>query len=313
MRKRDIIYKIISYTFFVVVLLMSYVKIANSSISKDDISKKLTTFEPVIKVLLSKGVDSAFIYKLISDKRTFFNEKFVRINVTNFNNPPDYKSVYNRVSVSESIKFLQENYDMLDSAEKKYSVPKEIITSILWVETKFGKVTGNHSVISVFLSTALANQANYIQMNRNYLLSDFEGNENELKELENKLIMKANKKTDWAIGELLALYEIYKKNPTFIFEVSGSWAGAFGYSQFLPSSYLKWAVDGNSDDIVDLFVLDDAIFSIANYLKSNGWNSFYESQKASVYHYNNSQEYVKAVFKLANKLKPKESDSVTVE
>jgi membrane-bound lytic murein transglycosylase B len=298
----------------VLALLMSYVKIANSSISKNDISQKSKLFEPVIRVLLSKGVDSAFIFKIIGDKNTIFHEKYLRINVLNFNSKPDYSAHYNRESTRESAKYLRKYYDIFQKTEDKYLVPKETIASILWVETRFGQNTGNHSVLSVFLSTALSNQAQYLKMNRDNLISEFDGTEQELAALDQKLIQRSNKKTNWAIDELIALYQINKKNPNWIFDLKGSWAGAFGYSQFLPSSYLKWAVDGNNDGKIDLYNIEDAIFSVANYLKTNGWSPLYENQKAAVFHYNNSNDYVKAIFRLSNKLKPKEEiDSLQIE
>jgi membrane-bound lytic murein transglycosylase B len=90
-----------------------------------------------------------------------------------------------------------------------------------------------------------------------------------------------------------------------VVDLRGSWAGAFGYPQFLPSSYLKWAVDGDNDGDIDLYTIADAAFSIGNYLKSNGWSVKPSARKNAIHHYNNSDAYVKAVYTLANKLLPK--------
>ena len=72
-------------------------------------------------------------------------------------------------------------------------------------------------------------------------------------------------------------------------------------SQFLPSSYLSWAVDGDSNGAIDLNDIDDAMYSVANYLKCNGWGKTTSQQRAAVYHYNNSNAYVDAVLTLAQK------------
>ncbi|HPU23830.1 MAG TPA: lytic transglycosylase domain-containing protein, partial [Candidatus Kapabacteria bacterium] len=82
-------------------------------------------------------------------------------------------------------------------------------------------------------------------------------------------------------------------------DIYGSWAGAFGIPQFLPSSYVKYAIDGNNDGVVDLFNLSDAVFSVANYLKSHGWGEMLSEQRKAIFAYNNSTAYVDAVMKLA--------------
>ncbi|MFW5663030.1 MAG: lytic transglycosylase domain-containing protein, partial [Bacteroidota bacterium] len=87
-----------------------------------------------------------------------------------------------------------------------------------------------------------------------------------------------------------------------IMNLEGSWAGAFGISQFLPSSYINWAVDGDDNGIIDLFTLEDAVFSVGNYLKVNGWDDEENSRRDAVFHYNNSSAYVNAVFSLASML-----------
>jgi membrane-bound lytic murein transglycosylase B len=60
--------------------------------------------------------------------------------------------------------------------------------------------------------------------------------------------------------------EIEKKYNINFNDINGSWAGAFGIPQFLPSSFLKFAVDGNGDGVIDLFDMEDAIYSVGNYL-----------------------------------------------
>jgi membrane-bound lytic murein transglycosylase B len=63
-------------------------------------------------------------------------------------------------------------------------------------------------------------------------------------------------------------------------------------------------VDGNNDGTIDLYTIDDAIFSVANYLRANGWGEDLRQKRAAVFHYNNSQAYVDAVLTLASKARP---------
>ena len=113
---------------------------------------------------------------------------------------------------------------------------------------------------------------------------------------------RAARKTRWAIKELKALEEIDARGVMDVSRLNGSWAGAFGYPQFLPSSYRTWAVDGDGDGTIDLYHFPDAAHSIANYLRDNGWTSKRSRQRKAVHHYNNSDAYVNAVFTLASKV-----------
>jgi membrane-bound lytic murein transglycosylase B len=279
----------------------------SSDVDFSDMNKNVF-FKPVIEKLLKAGVDSEFVHKIIDDPSTEFNERFVRINVTGYLKPTDYSSHYNDKSVEKTKDFLNSNYGLLEHAEMRYGVPKEVISSVLWVETRHGSFLGNSHVASVYLSTAMCNETIYLDMNIQNLRDKFSGNEDEFKLLEKKIYDRAKKKSDWAIEQLIALEKIDKKSGLSALDIKGSWAGAFGISQFIPSSYLSWAVDGDNDGKIDLFNLNDAIFSVANYLKSNGWGEEDSLQRAAVFHYNNSNAYVDAVLKLASLVK---TDSTT--
>lgn len=265
-------------------------------------NEKEDFFKPIIDKLLDRGVDSTFIYSLVNHESVKFNEKYVKINVTGYLKKADYSQNYSDYSVNKSRKFLDEHISILEKAELEYGVPKEVITSILWVETRTGSYLGNNHIPSVFLSTAMANQDEYIEMNIAMFRESYEEDSDELNEYIEKVKSRANKKTNWALGEIEALAKINEMLPISIFDLKGSWAGAFGMSQFLPSSYSRWAVDGNNDGSIDLFEVEDAIFSVANYLKTNGWGDENDLQRKAVFHYNNSNDYVDAVLKLADKL-----------
>ena len=88
-------------------------------------------------------------------------------------------------------------------------------------------------------------------------------------------------------------------------KVYGSYAGAMGIAQFIPSSILQLAKDGNKDGRVDLYNHTDAIASIANYLKHYGWHPGIDGKKAYkvLYHYNHSSYYVDTLLMVAKLLK----------
>ena len=129
----------------------------------------------------------------------------------------------------------------------------------------------------------MADRDEYIALNKQILRKDFEGTEEELAELDKKIESRAVKKAKWAVNELKSLAKIYKKGQMDILNIRGSWAGAFGLTQFLPSSYLRCAVDGNGDKKIDLYNVDDAIYSVANYLSLAGWSNNPKDQRKAVY------------------------------
>ena len=83
-------------------------------------------------------------------------------------------------------------------------------------------------------------------------------------------------------------------------EVKGSWAGAIGFPQFMPAS-MKFAVDGNGDGNIDLFVMEDAIASVANYLKLHGYLE--KGSVAAFKAYNNDKIYAEGVKKYSDLVK----------
>ena len=293
------VYILLTFVF----LLLVIGKISHSSSKSQDYTAKVKFFQPVIEKLLKKGVDSGFVFNLLANPKTQFNEKYIRINVTGFLKKTTAPDRYDWRAVEKSRSFIIENESILDSCERTYSVPREVITAVLWSETKLGDFLGTNHIASVFLSTSMAYLPQFINLNIMYLTENFSGDSTTLDSLEKKIYSRAIQKSNWAITELVALAKLRNKLSTPVQELYGSWAGAFGIPQFLPSSYLKWGVDGNDNKSIDLFEIEDAIFSIGNFLKSNGWGSSQESQKKALFAYNNSWDYVSRVLRLAGRIK----------
>ncbi|MFN8643487.1 MAG: lytic murein transglycosylase [Candidatus Binatia bacterium] len=105
--------------------------------------------------------------------------------------------------------------------------------------------------------------------------------------------------------EVIATFAVAARNRIDPLDLTGSGAGAFGLPQFLPSSYLRYAVDGDGDGRVSLYDADDAIASAANYLRANGWRPGigYEEQRRVIWTYNHSDAYIDTVLTLAGTLR----------
>jgi membrane-bound lytic murein transglycosylase B len=135
--------------------------------------------------------------------------------------------------------FLENQAEVLQAAEDKYGVPKEIITAIIGVETYYGTRQGSYRVLDS-LST---------------LAFDY-----------------PKRPLFWR--ELKAMFALARDEGVDPGTIKGSYAGAMGYGQFIPTSYLAYAVDGDGDGKRDLWGNPiDAIHSVANYFKVHGWKT----------------------------------------
>lgn len=133
--------------------------------------------------------------------------------------------------------FLVKHADLLAAAEQKYGVPRQIIAAIIGVETFYGARQGNYRVLDSLATLAF----------------DYPKRPIFWRELK----------------ALFALAEVEGVDPGTI---KGSYAGAMGYGQFIPTSYLAYAVDGDGDGKRDLWNNPaDAIFSVAAYFNKHGW------------------------------------------
>lgn len=248
------------------------------------------------------GVDSTFLARLIATPATMYHPRVLKLNVTNFAQKPDYSFNHNKASVRKVRVFMREHDSLLSTAAKAYDVPAEVIASILWVETKWGTVMGSTHVPSVYLSLMLSTDSAMVEQYIESVMTQRSLDSSKRDSVRTVVQARALKKTQWAAEQLKALDSIQRDGTLDIMSLRGSWAGAFGLSQFLPSSYRRWAVDGNNDKEINLDHLSDAVHSVANYLATNGWGPTIKQRRAAVHHYNNSQAYVDAVFTLAGKV-----------
>jgi membrane-bound lytic murein transglycosylase B len=116
----------------------------------------------------------------------------------------------------------------------------------------------------------------------------------------------AKRKANWAYDQLKCFLTIIRDESIDPLEVYGSYAGALGMAQFVPSSYLAFA---QSKKGLENWLLnkEEAIFSIGNYLKSHGWKGkmTVEKKRKILWHYNHSGPYVETILQISQKLRQK--------
>lgn len=147
------------------------------------------------------------------------------------------RSFLSPIRISQGVKFLAKHEHTFDQVEQQYGVPREIITAILGVETNYGGYTGKANVLDALATLAFEHP----------------------------------RRSRFFTAELAEFIVLCREQQWSAEQQLGSYAGAMGMSQFMPSNYRRLAVDGNGDGQVDLFEPIDAIHSIANYFVHHGW------------------------------------------
>ncbi len=193
------------------------------------------------------------LYKILIDNKVpkniakyVYKLNFLKKPTIKYKNQPEFKlkiDSYAKIflrKIPNAQKFLQNNIDTLNAVEKKYSVNKESIVALILMESNLGKNKGKMNVFDALFT-----------MSHKYTSS----------------------RTKFFTNELVSAFKLLaSKNYFFRNNAMGSWAGAVGYVQFIPSSILAYAVDGNGDGIIDIINnKDDAIHSAGNYLKNAKW------------------------------------------
>jgi membrane-bound lytic murein transglycosylase B len=212
----------------------------------------------------------------------------------------NYDQFTSKKSIRNASKYMKQHEKILDRTEKTYGVDKEIITAIILVETRLGTLLGGPSVLNTLSSmAALADPK---------VRDRFWSKVSKSTRLTHKQFEKwVKRKSAWAYNELKAFLKYTDRENLDPATVSGSYSGAMGIAQFMPSNILIFARDGDNNGSTDIFDHADAISSIANYLKHYGWYPGIDGKKAYkvIYHYNHSRQYVDTILKVSKLLKPK--------
>ena len=197
--------------------------------------------QDVINILVNEhGFDESYLVKTLQTAKK--QEQILK----SMSSPAEFTWTWDRYKklflekqrISNGKKFIKENFDLFQQVENDFGVPKEIITSILGVETRYGKIQGSYRVLDSLATLGF----------------DFP------------------RRSKFFKSELIQFFLLSRENNLDINSVQGSYAGAMGYGQFISSSYRAYAVDYDGDGYADLFnSVPDAVASIANYLQKHGW------------------------------------------
>ncbi|TMO26298.1 MULTISPECIES: lytic murein transglycosylase [Pseudoalteromonas] len=192
------------------------------------------------KEAIEKGYDQALI------DQAFATAKFKKKVISADKNQPEVKETLEtylpkRVpqwKIDRARKLYKEHQDVLEKVAKEYGVQARFIVALWGLESNFGKIQGGHSVIASLVTLAFDGRRETMYKN-----------------------------------QLWAALDILKEGHITLDKFKGSWAGAMGQTQFMPTSFNSYAVDYNGDGRKDIWTTEeDAFASIANYLKQEGWN-----------------------------------------
>lgn len=151
-----------------------------------------------------------------------------------------YDTYRNKIALTKErtqagLKFYKKYYDIIKKVESYYGVNGEVLVALMGLESFYGKYSGNYSVADVLFT-----------------------------------LYASGYRSDFFADQLIEFIyiNIIQGVP---FDTKGSWAGAFGLVQFMPSTFKKFAVDFDGDGEINLYSIPDALASAANYLQAYGW------------------------------------------
>ncbi|MAK12405.1 MAG: lytic transglycosylase [Candidatus Pelagibacter sp.] len=218
-------------------ILLFFLCLTSISHSNEEFNKWLTSYKlyAIDKGISKKTVDEAFK-----------NTKLLSRIISYDRNQPEFiekTNVYinkrvNNQKVIYAKKLIRNNSDLLTKVEKKFKVPKNYLVALWGIETVFGKHKGKVNTISALATLSYD-----------------------------------KRRSKYFSRELITLLKLIDKKILNLKDLKGSWAGAHGNFQFMPSSIKNYALDYNKDGKIDLYTsLEDSFASAANYLKKIGWD-----------------------------------------
>ncbi|MBA6407974.1 MULTISPECIES: lytic murein transglycosylase [Pseudoalteromonas] len=213
-------------------------------LSSPVMAKTQAEFQDYLASLKQEAIAKGYEAKLIDDAfaTATYKEKVVSAD----KNQPEVKETLEtylpkRVpqwKIDRARKLYAENKEVLEKVAKEFGVQARFIVALWGLESNFGTIQGGHNVISSLVTLA------------------FDGRREALYK-----------------RQLWAALDILKSGHITLDKFKGSWAGAMGQTQFMPTSFNAYAVDYNNDGRKDIWTTkEDAFASIANYLKQEGWN-----------------------------------------
>jgi len=272
---------------------LMFISLTSATAGKND----LHPFQELQSKLVTDGFDPDSIKKLFSNPGLFFNVDDVTLFFVHSESRLNYNQYLSPAVIILAKKYMQVHLTDLNAAEKHYGVDKEIITAVILIETNLGTLLGKSPVFSTLATMASLTEPHLkeklwrrIPVKRRLSRKRYD--------------QKVDQKAEWAYDELKAFIAYTSGEQIDPYSIYGSYAGALGIAQFMPSNIIPLGRDGDNDGRIDLFNHADAIASIANYLKHYGWRSEMNDRDAYkvIFKYNHSKPYVKTILAIAKKL-----------
>ena len=239
--------------------------------------------EHIIKEVIAYTKDQRtptkeYILNTLEDKRLQVDRGVVE----RFKNKPEkiktyeqYKKIFfNEQRIKDGVGFYKKNKTLIAKVAREFEIDPIVLVAVVGVETNYGSKTTGFSVINSLYTQAI----------------------------------EMPKRSTWATKEIAELLIFCSENEIDPFSLEGSYAGAFGYGQFIPSSFNKLSIDYNNDGKKDPYNWEDVIGSIAFYLTENGYpkNDFNFTHKSKAWRairtYNRSDKYANVIIDLRNEI-----------
>jgi membrane-bound lytic murein transglycosylase B len=247
--------------------------------------------------LVAEGFAAEQVQALYDDPGSVFETEGVALFFVHSEGRLNYGQFAAPEAIERARRYMARHSDALAAAETAHGVPSEVITGILLVETRLGTYTGNRRVLSTLstmaaLSDPAVRQRFWEQIPPERRISS------------DRFAAKADAKSAWAYEELKAFLRFTAREGIDPLTVPGSYAGAMGICQFMPSNALRLALDGDGDGRVDLFNHTDAIASVGNYLRHHRWRPGMarDQRYRVILRYNYSKPYAETILNIADQL-----------
>ena len=140
--------------------------------------------------------------------------------------------------ISQGLNIYKKNNLLINKVESEFNVDKELLLSLMGIETNFGKYLGKMDILSSLATLSFD-----------------------------------KRRSEFFTNELIKILQLIDRGVIDYKVLYGSWAGAFGNFQFMPSTIMNYAIDYNSDEKIDLKSIEDSFASAANYINKLGWNN----------------------------------------
>jgi membrane-bound lytic murein transglycosylase B len=249
--------------------------------------------------LIRDGFDRALIRSLYSRPEVTFDQQGLTAYFSHREATLNYDQFSTQSSIDQAIDYLRQHQKAFKEAQSVYGVEEGVITAIILVESRLGTLIGKRLVLNTLSALgALDDKASRNMLWHSYVKQKARGSRSQFDRW-------ARRKSSWAYGELKAFLKYVDAQKVDPYSVRGSYAGALGIPQFVPSSILRFAQDGDRDGQINLCDHEDAIESVANYLKQHGWRPGLKRREAFriLLYYNRSKYYAETILKVAERLR----------